>query len=53
MLEQQINDSLKQAMKDGEKTKVSVLRMVITDIKNKKIEDGVKELEDDKIIALI
>lgn len=53
MLEQKINESLKQAMKEGDKTRVSVLRMVITDIKNKKIEEGVKELDDDKILSLI
>ena len=53
MLEHQINDTLKQALKDGDKTKLSVFRMIVSSIKNKKIDDGVKELDDDKVIALI
>ena len=53
MLDNQISDSLKQALKAGDKTKVSVLRMVLSDIKNKKIEDGVKELDDEHVILLI
>ena len=53
MLEHQINETLKQALKDGDKTKLSVFRMILSSIKNKKIDDGVKELEDDKVVALI
>jgi uncharacterized protein YqeY len=54
MLEKKIAEQLTQALKDGEKVKVSVLRMLISEIKNKKIADRVKEeLEDGKIIALI
>ena len=53
MLEHQINETLKQSLKDGDKTKLSVFRMIVSSIKNKKIDDGVKELDDDKVIALI
>ncbi len=53
MLEHQINETLKQALKEGDKTKLSVFRMILSSIKNKKIDDGVKELDDDKVIALI
>ncbi|MGB2600755.1 MAG: GatB/YqeY domain-containing protein [Candidatus Omnitrophota bacterium] len=54
MLEKKIAEELNQALKSGEKVKVSVLRMVISEIKNKKIADRVKEeLEDDKIVGVI
>ena len=53
MLEKKIQDEIKQAMKDGQKEKVSVLRMVMSEIKNKKIADGVDELDDQKVTALI
>ena len=54
MLEKKIAEQLGQALKDGEKVRVSVLRMLISEIKNKKIADRIKEeLEDGKIIGLI
>lgn len=53
MLEKELPEILKQSMKDGLKVKVSVLRMVLSEIKNKKIEEGLKELTDDKVISLI
>ena len=53
MLEKKITDNLQQAMKEGRKIEVSALRMLLSSIKNKKIEDRVEELEDDKILAII
>ena len=53
MLEKNIQKALEGALKGGEKVKLSVLRMLISEIKNKKIADRVKELEDEKVIALI
>jgi hypothetical protein len=53
MIEKEINETLKSALKGGEKVKVSVLRMVMSEIGNKKIADRVKELDDEKVIDLI
>jgi len=53
MLENDIAQKLKEAMKNGDKLKVSVFRLVINAIKNKKIEDRVGELDDEKVIGLI
>ncbi len=53
MLEKDISKKLKEAMKAGKKVEVSVLRMVISEIKNKKIDEGLKELEDDKTLGVI
>jgi uncharacterized protein YqeY len=53
MLEKDITQKLTVAMKSGNKLEVSVYRLVLSAIKNKKIEDRVEELEDDKVIALI
>lgn len=54
MLEKNIQKNLEEALKGGKKVKVSVLRMLISEIKNKKIADRVKEeLGDDKVISLI
>ncbi|MDD5634851.1 MAG: GatB/YqeY domain-containing protein [Candidatus Omnitrophica bacterium] len=51
--EKEVNEQLKAAMKSGEKTKLSVLRMLLSEIKNKKIADLVKELDDDKVLGLV
>jgi len=53
MLEKNIADTLNQSLKNGEKTRVSVLRMLRSEIANKKIEDGVKELNDEKIVVIV
>jgi len=53
MLEEKIQDLIKDALKGGEKVKVSVLRMLINEIKNKKIADRASELDDEKVIGLI
>ena len=53
MLEKDITEALKQALKSGQKVKVSVIRMLISEIKNKKIADRVKELDDQKVIGLV
>jgi uncharacterized protein YqeY len=53
MLEEKIREALKQALKEGQKLKVSVFRMLISEINNKKIADRVKELDDEKVITLI
>ena len=53
MLEKDIQETIKQALKSGQKLKVSVLRMLISEIKNKKIADRAEELDDEKVIGLI
>ncbi len=53
MMETKILEQLKQALKGGEKTKVSVLRMLISEMKNKKIADKTKELTDESVISII
>ena len=53
MLEKDINEMLKQAMKSGDKVKLSVLRMLLSEVKNKRIADLVKELDEKIIISLI
>jgi uncharacterized protein YqeY len=53
MLEETISNDLKQALKNGEKDRVSALRMVISEIKNKKIADRTDDLEDGKIAGLL
>jgi len=50
MLEKDIATELKEAMKAGDKVKVSVLRLLTSEIKNKKIEDRVQEL-DETVVA--
>ena len=54
MLENKINDMLKEALKARKEVEVSVLRMLISEVKNKKIEEKVKdELDDDKVVSVI
>lgn len=54
MLENKINDMLKEALKARKEVEVSVLRMLIADVKNRKIEERVKDqLEDEKVINVI
>lgn len=53
-LENRIKEDLKTALKDGKKTDVSTLRMVISCIKNKRIDEMVKgDLDDSKVIGVI
>ncbi|MBD3379273.1 MAG: GatB/YqeY domain-containing protein, partial [Candidatus Omnitrophica bacterium] len=37
MLEKNINDSMKNAMKSGDKTLLGTLRLIVNEIKNRKI----------------
>ncbi len=53
MLEKKIYDDMKAAMKSAEQVRVSILRMVISEIKNKKIEVGVKDIPDNEVIQVI
>ena len=53
MLEEKIAEQLKQSLKSGDKVRLSVMRMIVSEIKNKKIADIVKTLDDDIIVALI
>ena len=53
MTEQMIKDELKCAMKEGDKIKVSVLRMIISELNNKKIADGVKDLKDSEVVGVM
>ena len=53
MLEEKLSEDLRQALKGGEKEKVSILRLVISEIKNKKIADGTDKLEDGKVVGLM
>lgn len=55
MLEKKINESLKEALKARDKVKTLALRMLITEINNKKIELGSKDkpLDDETLLALV
>ncbi len=53
MLEKDLQGALNDALKKGQKTRVSVIRMLLSEIKNKKIADRVKELDDAKVIGLV
>ena len=53
MMEKNIQEALKEALKSGQKVKVSALRMLISEIKNRKIADRVEELDDEKVIGII
>jgi uncharacterized protein YqeY len=52
-LEEKLNEDLKNALKAGEKTKISTLRMTINEIKNRKIADRSEKLEDEKVVGII
>jgi len=52
MLQEKINNDLKQAMKNRDTVRVSCLRMVIADMKNKKIAKG-KDLTDEDITSIL
>lgn len=51
-LAQQLTDDMKQAMKDKDKVRLSVVRMVRAAVKNKEIESG-KPLSDEDILAVV
>ncbi|MBD3425940.1 MAG: GatB/YqeY domain-containing protein [Candidatus Omnitrophica bacterium] len=53
MLEKKITEDLAAALKAKDKTKVSVLRMVLSEIKNKKIAERVDQLGDQQVISVI
>ena len=54
MMEKDFQDALKQALKSGDKVNLSVLRLLISEIKYKKIEDLIKgDLPEDKIIGVL
>ncbi len=55
MLRDKINDALKQAMKDGDKPKISTLRLVNSAFKNADIEarGAGKELGDDALLGVM
>ena len=54
MTEKEIHEALKQALKSGDKTAVSALRMFVSEIKYKKIEDLIKgELPEDKLVGVL
>lgn len=53
MLEEKINNDLKTALKSGDKITVSVLRFLICELKNKKIETRSDKLEEVEIISVV
>ena len=54
MLENEIAEKLKAALKSRNQTEVSILRMVMSEIKNRKISDLVKgDLDDDRVLGVI
>ena len=52
-LQSKISEDVKNALRNQEKLKLSVLRMLLASIKNKIIELGEKELPDEQIISVI
>ncbi|MBI1957372.1 MAG: GatB/YqeY domain-containing protein [Candidatus Niyogibacteria bacterium] len=55
MIKEKLESDLKSALKAGEATRVSVLRLVITAVRNKEIEKQKKDtgLSDDEVIAVL
>ena len=53
MLEDKINSDLKEAMKEKNEIKVSILRMIRSSIHNFKIEKKKKELSDEDILGIL
>ncbi|MDD3088874.1 MAG: GatB/YqeY domain-containing protein [Candidatus Omnitrophica bacterium] len=54
MTEKDVQDALKDALRSGDKTAASALRMLISAIKYKKIEDLEKgEFSDEKLVSLV
>jgi len=53
MLEKKLNDDVKQAMKDKDEAKLSILRMVRSSIQNYKIEKKKEELKDEDVITIL
>ena len=54
MTEKELQDALKNALKSGDKVSMSALRLLISEIKYRKIEDLVKgELAEDKILGVL
>ncbi|MFH1799133.1 MAG: GatB/YqeY domain-containing protein [Candidatus Omnitrophota bacterium] len=53
MLEKTIQDEVIKALKGGDKTRLSILRMLVAEIKNKKIADKTKDLDDEKVLSLV
>ncbi len=54
MTEKEIQDALKQALKSGDKTAKSALRMFVSEIKYKKIEDLIKgEIPEEKMAGVL
>jgi uncharacterized protein YqeY len=51
-LAERLSDDLKQAMKDHDKLRTSVIRMVKSALKNRQIETG-KELTDDDVLTVL
>ncbi len=51
-LAEQLSEDMKQAMKDKDKTRLSVVRMVRAAVKNKEIETGTS-LTDDEILSVV
>jgi len=52
-LEERLTEDLRKALKSGQKVRVSVLRMAIAAVKNRKIELKVDMLEDEAVTALL
>jgi uncharacterized protein YqeY len=52
-MEHKLSEDLKAALKSGDKTKISTLRLVLNEIKNRKISDRTEKIEDEKIIGII
>lgn len=53
MLDKEIPEKLKEAMKAGRKTEVSALRMLLSEIKKRKIDDGKEELDDETATQIV
>lgn len=52
-LKQQLTDDLRAAMKKGDATFISTLRLVATAVHNKEIEKRLKDLDDEGVLAVL
>ena len=53
MLEEKIREELKESLKKGDKTRVSVVRMLISEMNNRKIEERAEELDDGQALEIV
>jgi uncharacterized protein YqeY len=52
-MENKLSENLKEALKAGDKIKISTLRLMLSEVKNRKIADRTDKLQDETMIGII